>query len=97
MKLVEVIQPTPEVIRLFEEPNLGSGNFVTSLLNCLGHEKATHFTGVNAYLESSLGDSNYTLETMSSFQSHLELLKSDVAHRELEKGYSELKSKAQGT
>lgn len=95
MKLVEVIQPTPEVIRLFQEPNLQAGNFVLALLNSLGKEKANNFTSVNSYLESSLGDANRTLEDMGNFQLHLEQAKPKGPDRDLEDGYEDLKSKAQ--
>jgi hypothetical protein len=95
MKLVEVIQPTPEVIRLFQEPNLLAGNFVLALLNSLGKEKASNFTNVNSYLESSLGDANRTLEDMGNFQLHLEQAKPKGPDRDLEDGYEDLKSKAQ--
>ncbi len=97
MKLVEVIQPTPEVIRLFQEPNLQAGNFVLALLNSLGKEKANNFTHVNSYLESSLGDANRTLEDMGNFQLHLEQAKPKGPDRELDDGYEELKSKAQSS
>src|SRR3954469_20371233 len=79
MKLVEVTQPTPEVIRLFLEPRLQAGNLVLSLLNSLGKEKATNFANVNQYLESSLGDANRVLEEMSNFQIIIEQSKSKSA------------------
>lgn len=72
MKLVEVIQPAPDVIRLFLEPRFQAGNFVFALLQSLGQEKANNFTNVNSYLESSLGDGHQLLEAMSSFQARLE-------------------------
>jgi hypothetical protein len=100
MKLVEVIQPTPDVIRLFLEPRLQAGNFVLSLLHSLGLEKANNFTQVNSYLESSLGDSFHTLEDMGNFQLQLEHTRpkgpvNPSLDRALESDYSDLKAKAQ--
>jgi hypothetical protein len=102
MKLVEVIQPTPDVIRLFLEPRLQAGNFVLSLLHSLGQEKANNFTNVNSYLESSLGDSFRTLEDMGNFQLQLEQTRpAGPAAPGLEKAlaadYADLKAKAQSS
>ncbi|MDB5105457.1 MAG: hypothetical protein JWP91_3146 [Fibrobacteres bacterium] len=102
MKLVEVIQPTPDVIRLFLEPRLQAGNFVLSLLHSLGQEKANNFTNVNSYLESSLGDSFQTLEEMGDFQLQLEQTKPKGPvppgfDKRLEADYADLKSKAQSS
>ncbi|HKP95369.1 MAG TPA: hypothetical protein VJ385_06395 [Fibrobacteria bacterium] len=97
MNLVEVIQPTPDVIRLFLEPRLQAGNFVLSLLTSLGQEKANNFANVNHYLDSSLGDSFQTLEGMGDFQFQLEQTKPKGFDRELEAEYAELKAKAQGS
>ncbi len=97
MKLVEVIQPTPDVIRLFLEPRLQAGNFVLSLLASLGQEKANNFTNVNAYLETSLGDSFQTLEDMGNFQLQLEETKPRAFHKGLEADFSDLKAKAQSS
>ena len=102
MKLVEVIQPTPDVIRLFLEPRLQAGNFVLSLLQTLGQEKASNFTNVNTYLESSLGDAYQTLEAMGGFQNRLEQTsprgaKSAGMDRALSMEFTELKSRAQGS
>ncbi len=96
MKLVEVTQPTPEVIRLFQEPRLYAGNFVLALLNSLGQEKAHNFNNVNAYLESSLGDAFLTLEEMGDFQTTIEETKIKGPDVQLEEDFDELKSKAQG-
>lgn len=101
MKLVEVIQPAPDVIRLFLEPRLAAGNFVLALLQSLGQEKANNFTNVNTYLESSLGDAHLTLEAMSSFQARLEQssphgVKSD-SERALYQEFLELRSRAQAS
>ncbi len=95
MNLVEVIKPTPEVIRLFQDPHVRPGNFVQSLLNSLGQEKASNFTNVNAYLESSLGDAFQTLEDLNTFQFGLEETKSRFINQEMQEGYDYLKSKAQ--
>jgi hypothetical protein len=95
MKLVEVTQPTPEVIRLFLEPRLQAGNLVLSLLNSLGKEKATNFANVNLYLESSLGDANRVLEEMSNFQILIEQSKTKGFNREIEAGYEDVKARAQ--
>src|SRR3954470_7799366 len=97
MKLVEVIQPTPDVIRLFLEPRLQAGNFVLSLLHSLGQEKATNFNNVNSYLESSLGDSFQTLEDMGDFQLQLEQTRPKSFDKEVEADYSDLKAKAQSS
>lgn len=102
MKLVEVIQPTPDVIRLFLEPRLQAGNFVLSLLHSLGLEKANNFTQVNSYLESSLGDSFQTLEEMGDFQLQLEQTRprgpvAQAFDKALEEDYSDLKAKAQSS
>jgi hypothetical protein len=101
MKLVEVIQPAPDVIRLFLEPRLAAGNFVLALLQSLGQEKANNFTNVNSYLESSLGDAHLTLEAMGSFQSRLEQssphgVKADF-ERALYQEFLELRSRAQAS
>src|SRR4051812_42052533 len=101
MKLVEVIQPAPDVIRLFLEPRIAAGNFVLALLQSLGQEKAHNFTNVNTYLESSLGDAHLTLEAMSSFQSRLEQssphgVKADF-ERALYQEFLELRSRAQAS
>ena len=101
MKLVEVIQPAPDVIRLFLEPRLAAGNFVLALLQSLGQEKANNFTNVNTYLESSLGDAHLTLEAMSSFQARLEQssphgVRSD-SERALYQEFLELRSRAQAS
>src|SRR5690606_41567595 len=72
MKLVEVIQPAPEVIRLFLEPDLQAEDFGFALRHSLGQEKAGNFGKVTAYLESSLGDSYRTLEDVGNFQLLLE-------------------------
>lgn len=101
MKLVEVIQPAPDVIRLFLEPRLAAGNFVLALLQSLGQEKANNFTNVNSYLESSLGDAHLTLEAMGSFQSRLEQssphgVKAD-SERALYQEFLELRSRAQAS
>ena len=95
MNLVEVIKPTPEVIRLFQEPQVRPGNFVQSLLNSLGQEKASNFTNVNGYLESSLGDAFQTLEDLNTFQFDIQEAKARNFNIELEEGYEQLKSKAQ--
>jgi hypothetical protein len=95
MKLVEVTQPTPEVIRLFLEPRLQAGNLVLSLLNSLGKEKASNFSSVNQYLESSLGDANRVLEEMSNFQIIIEQSKAKGFSREIETGYEDVKARAQ--
>ena len=95
MKLVEVTQPTPEVIRLFLEPRLQAGNLVMALLNSLGKEKATNFSNVNHYLESSLGDANRVLEEMSNFQIVIEQSKTKGLGREVENGYEDVKARAQ--
>lgn len=95
MKLVEVIQPTPDVIRLFLEPRLQAGNFVLSLLTSLGQEKANNFNNVNAYLESSLGDSFQAMEDMGNFQLQLEQTKPKAFDKSLEADYADLKAKAQ--
>lgn len=95
MKLIEVTQPTPEVIRLFLEPRLQAGNLVLSLLNSLGKEKATNFSNVNLYLEASLGDANRVLEEMSNFQIALEETKGRGIDREIENGYEDVKARAQ--
>ncbi len=97
MNLVEVIQPTPDVIRLFLEPRLQAGNFVLSLLHSLGLEKANNFTQVNSYLESSLGDSYRTLEGMGNFQLQLEQTKPKSFDKALEADYADLKAKAQSS
>jgi hypothetical protein len=102
MKLVEVIQPTPDVIRLFLEPRLQAGNFVLSLLHSLGQEKANNFTNVNSYLESSLGSAFQTLEDMGNFQLQLEQTKPKGPQapgfaKILESDYADLKSKAQSS
>ena len=94
MKLVEVTQPTPEIIRLFLEPKLQAGNFILSLLNSLGREKASNFTNVNQYLESSLGDANNVLEDISNFQLLLEEGKG--SDRLIELDYEDLKDTVQG-
>jgi hypothetical protein len=101
MKLVEVIQPTPDVIRLFLEPRIAAGNFVLALLQSLGQEKAHNFTNVNSYLESSLGDAHLTLEAMGSFQGRLEQssphgVKADV-ERALYQEFLDLRSRAQAS
>lgn len=95
MNLVEVIKPTPEVIRLFQDPHVRPGNFVQSLLNSLGQEKASNFTNVNAYLESSLGDAFQTLEDLNTFQLDIEESKGRFINQEVQDGYDYLKSKAQ--
>ncbi|MDB5047484.1 MAG: hypothetical protein JWO30_555 [Fibrobacteres bacterium] len=97
MKLVEVIQPTPDVIRLFLEPRLQAGNFVLSLLTSLGQEKATNFNNVNTYLESSLGDSFQTLEDMGDFQLQLEQTRPKSFDKGVEADYADLKAKAQSS
>lgn len=94
MNLVEVIQPAPDVIRLFLEPRLQAGNFVLSLLQSLGHEKASNFSRVNTYLESSLGDANRTLEEMGQFQTLLEQSARGFDKR-VEYDYEELKARSQ--
>jgi hypothetical protein len=101
MKLIEVIQPAPDVIRLFLEPRLAAGNFVLALLQSLGQEKAHNFTNVNTYLESSLGDAHLTLEAMGSFQARLEQssphgVKADF-ERALYQEFLELRSRAQAS
>jgi hypothetical protein len=102
MKLVEVIQPTPDVIRLFLEPRLQAGNFVLSLLQSLGQEKANNFHNVNSYLESSLGDAYQTLEAMGDFQNRLEqasprAAKTPGMDRALAAEFAELKSRCQAS
>lgn len=101
MKLVEVIQPAPDVIRLFLEPRLAAGNFVFALLQSLGQEKANNFTNVNSYLESSLGDAHLTLEAMGSFQTRLEQSSLRGARPDLERQlaqeFVELRSRAQAS
>ena len=102
MKLVEVIQPTPDVIRLFLEPRLQAGNFVLSLLQSLGQEKANNFTNVNSYLETSLGDAYQTLEAMGGFQSRLEQAsergtKAPGLDRALAAEFTQLKARSQGS
>jgi hypothetical protein len=93
MKLVEVAQPTPDIIRLFLEPRLQAGNFIHSLLNSLGQEKANNFHNVNQYLESSLGDANGILEDLGDFQLFLEQGKG--ADRLIELDYEDLKESVQ--
>jgi hypothetical protein len=95
MKLIEVTQPTPEVIRLFLDPRLQAGNFVMALVHSLGREKATNFQNVNLYLESSLGDANRVLEDMGSFQMTLEGLKGRGLDRRTEEAFEDLKARAQ--
>jgi hypothetical protein len=101
MKLVEVIQPAPDVIRLFLEPRLQAGNFVFALLQSLGQEKARNFTNVNSYLESSLGDAHLTLEAMGSFQGRLEQSSPRGAkpgfERVLAEEFIDLRSRAQAS
>jgi hypothetical protein len=101
MKLVEVIQPAPDVIRLFLEPRMQAGNFVFALLQSLGQEKAHNFTNVNSYLESSLGDAHLTLEAMGSFQGRLERSSPQGAkpgfERVLAEEFVDLRSRAQGS
>lgn len=101
MKLVEVIQPAPDVIRLFLEPRLQAGNFVFALLQSLGQEKAHNFTNVNSYLESSLGDAHQTLEAMGSFQGRLEQSSPRGAkpgfERVLAEEFVDLRSRAQAS
>ncbi len=102
MKLVEVIQPAPDVIRLFLEPRLAAGNFVFALLQSLGQEKASNFTNVNSYLESSLGDAHQTLDAMGAFQSRLVQTAPRAARepgleRELADEFSGLRARAQGS
>lgn len=95
MKLIEVTQPTPEVIRLFLDPRLQAGNFIMSLVHSLGREKANNFSNVNHYLESSLGDANRILEDMSAFQMVLEKLKARGLDRATEDEFEDLKARAQ--
>jgi hypothetical protein len=101
MKLVEVIQPAPDVIRLFLEPRLQAGNFVFALLQSLGQEKAHNFTNVNSYLESSLGDAHLTLDAIGSFQGRLERSSPHGAkpgfERALAEEFVELRSRAQAS
>ncbi len=97
MKLVEVIQPTPEVIRFFLEPRLQAGNFVLSLLHYLGKEKANNFSSVNSYLESSLGDAYNVLEEISAFQNRLEQSASRGPDGTLDAAFEDLKAKAQSS
>jgi hypothetical protein len=102
MKLVEVIKPAPDVIRLFLEPRLQAGNFVLSLLTSLGREKADNFNSVNSYLESSLGDSFQVLEEMGNFQLQLEQAKPKGSNapgfdKALEAEFADLKAKAQSS
>ncbi len=96
MKLVEVTQPTPEVIRLFLDPRLQAGNFVMALVHSLGREKATNFQSVNRYLESSLGDANRVIEEIAAFQTDMERLKGKGLDRRTESEYEDLKGRAQG-
>ena len=73
MKLVEVIQPTPDVIRLFLEPSAyrpATSSFPFS--TPWARKRPTTSRSVNSYLESSLGDSFQTLEEMGDFQLLLE-------------------------
>ncbi len=93
MKLVEVTQPTPDVIRLFQEPRQQAGNFALALLNSLGKEKSTNFHNVNIYLESSLGDSNATVEDIGDFQ--LKIEQSNTLDRDIEADFQDLHDKAQ--
>ena len=95
MKLIEVTQPTPEVIRLFLDPRLQAGNFIMALVHSLGREKATNFSNVNHYLESSLGDANRILEDMASFQGALEQANGRGLDRRLEDAFEDLKARAQ--
>ena len=101
MKLVEVIQPAPDVIRLFLEPRLAAGNFVFALLQSLGQEKASNFNNVNSYLESSLGDAHHTLDAMGYFQGRLEQTPSRGTHPGLDRAlaaeFAELRSRAQAS
>lgn len=102
MKLVEVIQPAPDVIRLFLEPRVQAGNFVLALLQSLGQEKANNFHNVNSYLESSLGDASQTLEAMGAFQARLEQIPPKAARqpgleRALAAEIAELRSRAQAS
>ena len=101
MKLVEVIQPAPDVIRLFLEPRLAAGNFVLALLQSLGQEKASNFTNVNTYLESSLGDAHQTLDAMSAFQGRLEHTSTRGANADFDRAlaarFAELRSRAQAS
>jgi len=97
MKLVEVIQPAPEVIRLFLEPDLQAEDFGFALLHSLGQEKAGNFGKVNAYLESSLGDSYRTLEDVGNFQLLLERSARGGFDWRVEAEYADLKAKAQNT
>lgn len=95
MKLVEVTQPTPEVIRLFLDPRLQAGNFILALVHSLGREKANNFNSVNHYLESSLGDANRVLEDIGAFQMGLERIAGRGLNRATETAFEDLKARIQ--
>jgi hypothetical protein len=97
MKLVEANRPTPDIIRLFQEPRLQPDGFVQALLNALGQEKANNFTPVNAYLEGLLGDAHETLDAMSDFQFQIEQNRNRSLIQNLERECEAIRARAQNS
>ncbi|HLP43563.1 MAG TPA: hypothetical protein VK465_18825, partial [Fibrobacteria bacterium] len=94
--LIDVVSPTPDVIRLFLDPRLAAGNFIMALVHSLGREKASNFSNVNNYLESSLGDADRVLEDIGAFQLVLEQAKARGGlDRGAEEAFEDLKACAQ--